>query len=499
MNKTTSPTKSTVSRTSSLVPAPVLGVLKQSGSPLQTSTRELMEARFQRDLSGVRVHTNDLAAAATNSIHAEAFTFGNDIVLGRDRFRSNGLSQKLIAHEIAHTIQVGRHTKSKPTAVASDNSFAEAEARVAEFQPVRLSSTNPNLIYRKPENSNDTPRQKASDESISAAAAIPQPSWLDDAIEMLVAVGKEVGELGLGFIPIVGDVYDVVTGIVGRTLITNEKLDDVDRLLTLAGVIPIPFVSGKVLRGGRKVAKAVLNWLDVDILKTIGRAIQASLAFIGKVWNIAKRTLSDFIAFAKRKAKEWGGEAVSYKQKISEFFEEVANKRPQKNLKTESIDKPSNVFDIQTKRRLSKSEVGNLPANQPPDLSPVSEAQKRIHKNTRRRFRTFVEGKIRNNPDHPLSFLWDRRTEKFSTDPENLFDAGRVAHQRSGAPEFVGIESRLANQAKGSRFEKKGVGAVNRFVDVGGVPVEKNTANRWLKQGKLRQEDIGAEILAGEQ
>ena len=44
--------------------------LAGSGQPLERSSRELMEARFRRDFSQVRVHADDSAAASAEALQA---------------------------------------------------------------------------------------------------------------------------------------------------------------------------------------------------------------------------------------------------------------------------------------------------------------------------------------------------------------------------------------------------------------------------------------------
>ncbi|MCE9667756.1 DUF4157 domain-containing protein [Myxococcus stipitatus] len=79
-----------------------------SGNPLPLSVRRFMEPRFRADFSGVRVHTGDNAARLNRQLNAQAFTVGNQIFFGKDRFRPDSAEgQELIAHELTHTIQQG--------------------------------------------------------------------------------------------------------------------------------------------------------------------------------------------------------------------------------------------------------------------------------------------------------------------------------------------------------------------------------------------------------
>jgi len=80
--------------------------LDQPGRPLDPATRSIMESRFDRDFSAVRVHTDDAAARSASAIDARAYTAGNDIAFASAAYAPqtrNG--QYLLAHELAHVAQ----------------------------------------------------------------------------------------------------------------------------------------------------------------------------------------------------------------------------------------------------------------------------------------------------------------------------------------------------------------------------------------------------------
>jgi Domain of unknown function (DUF4157) len=65
-----------------------------------------MESAFAHDLDGVRIHTGRTAAKSADSMNAQAYTVGNDIVFGPDRYAPNEVEgRQLLAHELAHVIQ----------------------------------------------------------------------------------------------------------------------------------------------------------------------------------------------------------------------------------------------------------------------------------------------------------------------------------------------------------------------------------------------------------
>jgi hypothetical protein len=83
------------------------------GVPLAAAPRRFMEGRFRYDFSRVRVHTGDHAHAAARAIGARAFTAGQNIWFARGEFAPDtAAGQRLLAHELTHTIQQGERPLS---------------------------------------------------------------------------------------------------------------------------------------------------------------------------------------------------------------------------------------------------------------------------------------------------------------------------------------------------------------------------------------------------
>jgi len=78
----------------------------RGGAPLSPSLRGQFEPRFGYDFSSVRVHTGGEAAGAATALGARAFTVGDDIFFGAGEYQPSSVQgQRLIAHELTHTIQ----------------------------------------------------------------------------------------------------------------------------------------------------------------------------------------------------------------------------------------------------------------------------------------------------------------------------------------------------------------------------------------------------------
>ena len=88
------------------------------GRPLSPNTQSSMSQAFNADFSGVRIHTGSHSNHLNQSIQARAFTTGQDIFFRDGAYNpNNSAGQKLLAHELTHTIQQsGRQVQRSPLA-----------------------------------------------------------------------------------------------------------------------------------------------------------------------------------------------------------------------------------------------------------------------------------------------------------------------------------------------------------------------------------------------
>ena len=116
---------------SGTVPSIVNEVLRSPGQPLDAETRAFMEPRFGHDFSQVHVHTDSKAAESAQAINALAYTVGRDVAFGAGQFAPHlAAGQKLLAHELTHTIQQSGDLRSSPATleVTHPNDSTEREA-----------------------------------------------------------------------------------------------------------------------------------------------------------------------------------------------------------------------------------------------------------------------------------------------------------------------------------------------------------------------------------
>jgi hypothetical protein len=132
---------------------PIVGdVLAASGQALDPATRAFMEARFDHDFSGVRVHADSRAADSAQAVNAHAYTVGSHVVFATGRFSgTTGPGRELLAHELAHVVQQTRAGTSPIGESPQSEAEADRAARlVAGGDRAPALGAAPGTLARKP-------------------------------------------------------------------------------------------------------------------------------------------------------------------------------------------------------------------------------------------------------------------------------------------------------------------------------------------------------------
>ena len=95
--------------------------------------------------------------------------------------------------------------------------------------------------------------------------------------------------------------------------------------------------------------------------------------------------------------------------------------------------------------------------------------------------------------DHPLKdLLYDSKKENWTSRADDADEptvqAGHLVSRHADLREYFALEDSSLNQLSGKRGETQGHIFVKTAIDIGGIPVERRTAELWEKQGKL---DVG--------
>jgi len=98
--------------------------LLAGGRPLPESVRAFFEPRFGHDFRRVRIHTDEGASESARALNARAYTLGRHIVFARGEYASEtAAGRRLLAHELAHTVQ--QETAGGSAAVAVQRTIGD--------------------------------------------------------------------------------------------------------------------------------------------------------------------------------------------------------------------------------------------------------------------------------------------------------------------------------------------------------------------------------------
>ena len=188
------------------------------GVPLDGALKTTFESAFRTDLSGVRVHADGPAGRSASALGAAAYTVGNEIFFGHDRYRPDTVrGTRLLVHELAHVVQQRRADATDEGVTLSDTAGrAEREASHAADAFVRGSvprvslRTEPIALYCQKDG--DEPRVPVLENlnqiwDMVVAKNIVRPGtspgddrWeltIGDPIQLTVAIAGVARELGV--------------------------------------------------------------------------------------------------------------------------------------------------------------------------------------------------------------------------------------------------------------------------------------------------------------
>lgn len=164
---------------------PVDKVLSRNGNPLSYNERSFFDSRFGTNFPNVRIHDDKAAHDAAEKIEAQAFTIGNNIVLGNAEV---GSKEELLAHELTHVIQQTKATGIPDSLAKNEEEANKNSKNISGDDGITVNTTSSTgIIQRKPkskiniENSGtkkedgDKPVKTENKFSFSAETKVPLP------------------------------------------------------------------------------------------------------------------------------------------------------------------------------------------------------------------------------------------------------------------------------------------------------------------------------------
>lgn len=265
-----------------------------TGAPLPLSVRRFMEPRFRADFSNVRLHTGEKSARLNRHLSAQAFTLGNNIFFGKDKFRPESSEGKeLIAHELTHTIQQGAAAQRSEDATVTQQSpallqrlglsdaldyFADKANMIPGFRMFTIVlGVNPINMSRVERSAANIMR--AIVEFLPGGGLITQAldnhgvfdkvgNWVEQQIRSLGMVGSAIKQAVMDFLDSLSwtDIFDL-GGVWNRA--KRIFTDPIDRIISFVkGLVTgiIKFVKDAILRPLASLAEGTRGY---DLLKAI--------------------------------------------------------------------------------------------------------------------------------------------------------------------------------------------------------------------------------------
>ncbi|MDP9351967.1 MAG: DUF4157 domain-containing protein [Chloroflexota bacterium] len=275
-----------------------------SGRALAPDVRTSMEPRFGFDFRSVRVHTDERAAASARSLHVAAYTIGQDLVFGAERYQpttNEGL--RLLAHELTHVVQQSRGTG--PPLDASAYTRAETEAEGVSHRLV------PRLAG--PAVGTSVPISVSAPVGLLQAQGEGGQTWYEAAGEWtLVAIGGEFmdeptfGQIGSDFVlsvipgvDQVADARDLSAHVyrLGFRGEYNQWMRWVGLVFTLIGLIPeVGSVIKSLSRAALRGVGLLLQHIG-DIIRIARRIIPVDVSDAGRLQRYVVDNWTRFAAF----------------------------------------------------------------------------------------------------------------------------------------------------------------------------------------------------------
>ena len=197
----------------------------ESGKPLPTDLAREFQGLTDSDFTGVRVHHGPAAAQASEAIGAKAFTVGQDIYFGSGAYApSSPDGRRLLAHELAHTIQQRGAGTVNPADLPIGAAQDGAETQANEFADLLASGTpaEPRIAGTAPTHIRRDPQPNTEDHADDATTLPPpNPALAADIVALLDQIAPLPGEV---------PTYEVVGASTAAESSTGELTRDAMRL-----------------------------------------------------------------------------------------------------------------------------------------------------------------------------------------------------------------------------------------------------------------------------
>ena len=241
-----------------------------SGGELPLSVRRFMEPRFRADFSNVKVHTGDKSAKLNRQLNAQAFTVGNHIFFGRNKFQpDSGDGKTLLAHELTHTIQQGAVAQQPPQQSIQQPAQQTAKTPASKkTTPAPVPARPASRIQRS-----EAALQRSEDTTVSQRSpTLAQRLGISDALDYFADKAHNIPG------------YRMFTIVLGVNPINMSRVERSAANILRAVVEFMP--------GGNLVTQALDNH---GVFDKVGNWVEQQIRSLGMTGAAVKQAVSDFL------------------------------------------------------------------------------------------------------------------------------------------------------------------------------------------------------------
>jgi hypothetical protein len=159
-----------------------------------------LEGRFGADFRGVRVHTDDRAAASATAFGANAFTTGRDIYFGAGKYSpSTQEGKRLLAHELTHVVQqsVGQQPSRTESAGNGEITVGAADDHLEQEADIQADAVvhGPAAPQEQPAATATVTPETSSEVSSETSNTVQRSEWTwgDNPVVNTVVSGASAG------------------------------------------------------------------------------------------------------------------------------------------------------------------------------------------------------------------------------------------------------------------------------------------------------------------
>ena len=120
------------------------------GKTMAKNTRAEMEASFDRDFSGVNIHTGQDAVKMNKELGAQAFTHGQDVYFNSGKYNPDSSDGKrLLAHELTHVVQQNKEQLNRKQQNPESNLIQKLSCGTSKKNVGRRDPTKKNPLDKR--------------------------------------------------------------------------------------------------------------------------------------------------------------------------------------------------------------------------------------------------------------------------------------------------------------------------------------------------------------